>query len=61
MIQIRLSADSREELKAARLTIHGQFAIYRLKESKEPTGGRYRAYLLATVNNGGSPNEQRKP
>ena len=60
MIPIRISADSMEELAAAKKRMQGLFTVYRLKGSDEPKNGRYKAYLVAGLNTGGSPREQRK-
>ena len=60
MIQIRLSADSMEELAAAKKRVQGLFTVCRLKGSEEPKNGHYKAYLVASVNSGGSPREHRE-
>lgn len=60
MIQIRLSADSMEELAAAKKRMQGLFTVYRLKGSDEPKNGHYKAYLVASVNSGRSPRERRE-
>lgn len=49
MIQIRLSADSMEELAAAKKRMQGLFTVYRLKGSDEPKNGHYKAYLTAEL------------
>ena len=61
MIQIRISADSMEELSEAKQRLKGLFTIYRLRGSGEAKNGRYKVYLVAGLNNEGSPKEQRKP
>lgn len=65
MIQIRISAVSKEELTAAKKRMQELFTVYRLKGSEEPKNGYYKAYLVANVNSGGSPREhqeqRRKP
>lgn len=60
MIQIRLSADSMEELAAAKKRMQGLFTVYRLKGSEEPKNGHYKAYLVADVNSGRGPRERRE-
>lgn len=59
MIQIRLSASSREELETAIQAITEQFILYRKKCPDQSKNGHYKAYLFAGVNKAGSPKEER--
>lgn len=50
MIQIRLSASSREELETAMQAITEKFILCRKKCPDQSKNGRYKAYLLVTEN-----------